>query len=98
MIILNPTLNPTTLFYDSDNNNVDWNVKYSLTNNSELLVNLSNYSYLYQLITKHLTKRELIELHLTGFKLVRLLNGTNTKFKYKYYLTWFDLIKLILFK
>jgi hypothetical protein len=96
IITLNPAINSTTLFYDSDGNNLDWFV-YSLTNNSELLHKLVNFKLSYLLINE-LTRRELIELHLTGFNLVKLLNATDTKFKYRYYLNWFDLVKLLLFK
>jgi|688.fasta_scaffold466906_3 hypothetical protein len=97
IVTLNPAINSTTLFYDSDGNNVDWNVRYSLTNNSELLHKLVNFKLSYLLINE-LTRRELIEFHLTGFNLVKLLNATDTKFKYRYYLNWFSLVKLVLFK
>jgi len=97
MITLNPAINSTTLFYDSDGNNVDWNVRYSLSNNSKLLTKIDNYRLIYY-IYHDLTKRELIDFHLTGFNLVKLLNATDTKFKYRYYLNWFSLVKLLLFK
>ena len=97
MITLNPAINFCLLFYDEDNNNVDWNVRYSLSNNNELLHKLDNFKLSY-LVINELTGRELIEFHLTGFNLVKLLNNTDTKFKYRYYLNWFSLIKLVLFK
>ena len=97
MITMNPAINSTILFYDEDSNNVDWNIKYSLTNHSSLL----NEIYHFKLVnaTYHeLNKLDLIKFHLTGLKLVKLLNATNTKFKYRYYLNWFSLIKLVLLK
>ena len=68
IVTLNPAINSTTLFYDSDGNNVDQNVRYSLTNNSELLHKLVNFKLSYLLINE-LTRRELIEFHLTHVQL-----------------------------